>query len=364
MNCTYAADIMEQAAQWLEEGRSAALATIVSTVGSSSRPLGTRMLCTDGDEFAGAVSGGCVETDVCRIAREVLARGIPRIIHYGPVKDSILEVGLNCDGTIDVLVEPLDSSWIEQARKPFLGVVTMQCGLPEKKHSGYQEETVIKRTWYPREMPYGAGLVRDAWEAGSPRSTRTAAGLLLAEPVMPAPCLIIFGAGPIADDLARMARIMGYTTVISDPRESRFGPGPSPADRISVEWPRETLSALQEHQELIPSRTYIVSLEHEPRFEDALWSALIDEISGDAGRRPVYIGAIGKAQRAIEREERARRTGTDLSPLYPIHTPVGLDIGGKASPEVALSILAQIVATVHGRPGGFPGALRPVAPGN
>lgn len=368
MDCTYAADIVEQADRWLQEGRPVALATIVSITGSSSRPLGTRMICTDQDEFAGAVSGGCVETDVCRIGREVLAGNQPHLVHYGSVRDPIFEVGLNCEGAIDVLIEPIDHEWTAAARAPFIGVVLLQCrfGHPPAAGggtaSGGTTPVEVNRTWYPSDMPYGGGLVRDAWQRATPRTTRTTTNLLFAEPVLPPPTLLIFGAGPVADDLARLAGVLGYSTVISDPRAARFTPGQSPAGRTCVTWPDETLRGLRdEGLALLPGRTFVVSLEHEPRFEDALWTALLNDMaSTDDPRRPAYIGAIGKGQRAIERDQRAREAGVDLSPLAPIRTPVGLDIGGKQSGEVALSILAEIVATIHDRPGGPHGAPRPI----
>lgn len=356
MSCTYAADIISRASDWLREGRPVVVATIIALEGSSSRPLASRMICTDREEFAGSVSGGCVETDVCRIAQQVAADGAARVIRYGPVGDSLLEVGLNCEGQIDVLLERVDEAWVKEARKETPGVVTVQCRLREREADRPGVHTVgLTRRWYPQEMPDKSGPVREAWASGEPRSARSATEIFLAEPVLPPPQLLIFGAGPVADDLARLARVLGYATLISDPRETRFAPGSSPADRIYVSWPEETLETLS----LIPARTFVVSLEHEPRFEDALWLALLRHMEAGADR-PRYIGAIGKAQRAIERDERARESGMDLAPLRPIRTPIGLDTGGKTSGEIALSILAEIVATVHNRPGGAIGAPRPL----
>lgn len=359
MNCTYAADILKQASQWLAEGRPVAAATIIHITGSSSRPLATRMLCTDRDEFSGAISGGCVETDVCRIAQEVFSDGTARVVHYGAVKDPLLEVGLNCEGEIDLLVEPIDERWVKAARRPFTGVVSVQC-LLEAQHSS---RVSVRRTFCPSDKlfvePSADDLVRDAWNVGTTRSARTATGFLMAEPVLPDPVLLVFGAGPVADALVRLARELEYRTVISDPRESRFPPGKSPADQIFVRWPNETLAELAAGGYLaFPRRTFIVSLEHEPRFEDALWRALRERVS-DASQRPAYIGAIGKPQRAIERDQRARENGLDFSPLQPIRTPIGLDLGGKTPAEIALSILAQIVATVHERSGGHYDAPKP-----
>jgi xanthine dehydrogenase accessory factor len=369
MECSYASDILTEAARWFEQGRPVASATIVHITGSSSRPLGTSMICTDNDEFVGAVSGGCVETDVCRVAADVIRDGKPRVVHYGRVRDPLLDVGLNCDGDIDVLVEAVDEQWLNNAGKPFIGLVNLTVSLPDSTApggtsrgtpSGTTVPVTVTRRWTPAS-PETMHTIPSA-----PASSHRGDTIILEEPVLPPPLLLIFGAGPVADDLSRLAGVMGYTTVISDPRESRFGGTPAAdtsAHRTFVGWPADTFrSVVSEGFHLIPSRTYIVSLEHEPRFEDALWQALLEMINTTTQehsptppllvRRPAYIGAIGKSQRALERDQRARHRGIDLSPLRPIHTPVGLDIGGKASAEIALSILAQIVATIHGKTGG------------
>ncbi|SIQ51352.1 xanthine dehydrogenase accessory factor [Alkalispirochaeta americana] len=350
MKSCYASDILPTATRWLQEGRSVVVGTIIHQQGSSSAPLAARMICNEQEEVAGAVSGGCVESDLARQAQEVIRTGTPRLVHYGPREttsepEPILEVGLACGGAITVLLEPLDSTWLAGHQDSFCGVVTVQVAETPPFR--------VTRTWYPREMPFGAGLVRDAWESGAARSKRAGKMILLAEPVIPAPTVLVFGATPVADALVRLARVMGYSSVISDPREARFS-GPRPvADEELQDWPDQTLQELLRRGSLAPPQElFVVSLDHEPRFEDALWEALLEEMERGTIAKPAYTGAIGQKDRALERQTRARQRGLDLSPLEPIYTPVGMNLGGKAPAEVALSIIAQIVASRHGRPGG------------
>jgi xanthine dehydrogenase accessory factor len=139
----------------------------------------------------------------------------------------------------------------------------------------------------------------------------------------------------------RLAKIMGFRTVVSDARPAFATPDKHPdADLVLAEWPAEVVDRLE-----VDNRTFVVSLNHEPRYEDAMLRALL-------GHEFAYLGAIGKRQRHAERLARAAETGLDLAELPPIRTPVGLDLGGKSPEEIALSILAEIVAVKNGRPGG------------
>jgi len=118
-------DILAQAGAWLDAGEPVALATIVRIFGSSSQPLGARMAMTTGNRFVGAVSGGCVETDVYETGLVVLDNGGPLMLHYKHVEDPLIEIGLNCEGMIDVLVERLDRDVWALLAEPPLGSVTV-----------------------------------------------------------------------------------------------------------------------------------------------------------------------------------------------------------------------------------------------
>lgn len=164
----------------------------------------------------------------------------------------------------------------------------------------------------------------------------------LFEPVLPPPTLLIFGGDQAAIPLVRFARLLGFRTVVSDARPAFATREKHPdADLVIAEWPEAVIAQVGADE-----RTYVVSLNHEPRFEDALLRALV-------GRPVRYMGAIGKRIRHVEREERLAQAGFDLAQLPDIHTPIGLDIGGKSPEEIALSIIAEIVAVKNGRGGGM-----------
>ena len=101
-------DVLVLARQWLAEGRRAALATVVSTWGSSPRPAGSQLIIDGEGRFLGSVSGGCIEGAVVREALEVMEGGEPRLLEFGVSNEQAWEVGLACGGRVQVYVESLD----------------------------------------------------------------------------------------------------------------------------------------------------------------------------------------------------------------------------------------------------------------
>jgi xanthine dehydrogenase accessory factor len=337
-------DILKQAADWLDAGDPVVVATIVRIRGSSSQPLSARMVMTDDNRFAGAVSGGCVETDVYEAGQDVMSGIGPLMLHYKKVENPLVEIGLNCDGHIDVLVEPLDRSLYEQLVAPGRHVNVTLC---------YPNRPLEPKPLHAQVGPGGSGadglppaVIEDARAALKDGRPATVVypdeRLALFEPVLPPPTLLIFGGDQMAVPLVRFAAILGFHTVVTDARPAFATRDKHPdADQVLAEWPEEVVQHVE-----VDDRTYVVSLNHEPRFEDALLRAL-------AGRDIAYLGMIGKRQRAAERIERAHAAGLDLGQLPPIHTPIGLDIGGKSAEEMALSVIAEIVAVKNKRSGGM-----------
>ena len=337
-------DILAQAGVWLEAGEPVALATIVRIFGSSSQPLGARMAMTTGNRFVGAVSGGCVETDVYETGMAILDKGGPLMLHYKHVEDPLVEIGLNCEGMIDVLVERIDRDlWALLARPPLNSVTVTLCSPGQPR-----DPDVVHARVTPdgaASVPLPPAVIEDALAALDGDRPVTASypdgRVALLEPAAPPPTLLIFGADQAAVPLARLARQLGFRTIVTDARPAFATREKHPdADEVIAAWPEEVVRRVG-----IDRRTFVVSLNHEPRFEDALFHAL-------AGKPVRYLGAIGKRIRQQERIERLTAAGFDLGQLPPIHTPIGLDIGGKSPEEMALSILAEIIAVKNGRPGG------------
>lgn len=342
VNVVFDEYLRETAASYLEQGRRVALATITKIVGSSSRPLGSRMVITEHDQFFGSVSGGCVEKDVYGQAEPLLNGGAPRLLEYGKVEDPLLEIGLNCDGRIEVLLEPLTTELLAMLnREVGSSLVTSYSREKAGRIAGLEHRLVPNG-----DAVAGLGARREAdlLKEGLPVSLEREEGVLeLYEPRVSPPLLLIVGAETVGFPLARLAKSMGYRVVVTDARGTYARAELFPAaDEVICAWPRELPEILGTGPEGFGERCYVVSLNHEERFEDDLFRTLMTVPA------PRYLGCIGKRKRQEERELRQERSGYDLSELPRIHTPIGLDLGGKAPEDIALSIMAEVHAHRHG----------------
>jgi xanthine dehydrogenase accessory factor len=154
----------------------------------------------------------------------------------------------------------------------------------------------------------------------------------------PPPTLIIVGAGHIAIPLTTFAKTLNYRVVVIDARSAFATRERFPhADELIVEWPDEVL----ERMDLNPS-TSVAVLTHDPKFDEPTLKVVL---SHDVG----YVGAIGSRKTGAERAERLKKQGLTDEQLSRIHGPIGLNIGAKSPEEMALAIMAEIVATRHGK---------------
>jgi xanthine dehydrogenase accessory factor len=157
----------------------------------------------------------------------------------------------------------------------------------------------------------------------------------------PPPVLLIFGAVHVAQALARFAKMLGFRVIVSDARSKLASPERFPdADRLIVAWPDEALQELT-----IGPNTYIAILTHDPKFDEP---ALLGALQTPAR----YIGAVGSRRTNADRRERLRAAGVNEESLARVRGPIGLDIGASTPEEMAISILAEIIACRHGRRGG------------
>ena len=149
--------------------------------------------------------------------------------------------------------------------------------------------------------------------------------------------LVVVGAVHIAQALVPMASQLGYATWVTDPRRAFASDERFPGVTVSTEWPDDALDALRPD-----SRTAIVTLTHDPKLDDP---ALDRALKSDA----FYIGALGSRKTHAARIGRLRAMGHADEALARIHGPVGLDLGAVTAGEIALSVLAQLVAVRRGR---------------
>ncbi len=329
-------ETIAQIARWLAAGEQVAAATVVQVMGSAPRPLGARLAVTDRGDLVGSVSGGCVEGAVIQEAEAVLRDGVPRRVRYGISDERGWEVGLACGGIIDVLIQPAEPIlWRrladeQQAGRPCAMITVID---PDSAHLGHQ--AVLDTSTLPRCL-VERGPVAERLQ--SPLAGIDVGIEVLVEPFLPRPQLVIVGAVHTARPLTRMAQMLGFRVVVVDPR-GRFADRDRfpEADEIRVEWPDQALAELA-----LDGRSAVVVLTHDPKIDEP---ALQAALQTDA----YYLGAIGSRKTHADRFSRLAHLGEDC--LARIHGPIGLDIGAQSPEELALSILAEIVAARHGRRG-------------
>jgi xanthine dehydrogenase accessory factor len=322
-------DVLRQAAAWLDAGRGVALATVLSTWGSSPRPAGSVLAVSDRLELAGSVSGGCVEGAVAEAAQEVLRGGAARRLRFGVTDGRAWEVGLACGGTVEIHVARADRALLGEvlgaagARRPTVVATELASG------------TAVALD------PRGGGdhpLAAAAAEAAARDTSRLVEGP--AGPVFlgvfnPPVRVLIVGAVHVAQALAPMVRLAGYDATIVDPRTAFATEARFPGFRLVHDWPAEALLA-----EGLDRRTAVVTLTHDPKLDDpALATAL--------GSEAFYVGALGSRKTQAARRERLAGLGIERAALDRIHGPVGLPIGAVSPGEVAASILAELVAALR-----------------
>lgn len=342
-------EVLERLAYWRSQGHRAALATVVRTSGSTPRSEGAKLLVRADRELIGSVSGGCVEGDVTLHALDVLQTGLPRLVPYGISDEAGIAVGLACGGSIDVLIQPATGS------TPY----DLIPGLIERETSA-AVATVIR----PERLLGSQCLWRDGELVGTlgsadlDNTVRRRAPELVSQgvsrcvvpqqdgeeaevfvDVYPSPpTLLIFGGVHIAIALTRFAKALGFRVKVIDPRgvfatAERF----AEADELHIEWPQTYLE-----REAIKASDYVVVLTHDPKLDEpAIEAALTSEAR--------YVGAIGSRQTNRVRRARLAGHGIAEADLERLHAPIGLDIGSRSPEEIALAIMAEIVATRRGK---------------
>ncbi len=340
---------ISQMRAWHAAGRAVAVATVTRVAGSGPRLPGARLLVCSTGAFTGSVSGGCVENAVIQEAEGVLQDGEPRQLSFGMGDEMGWEVGLACGGQIDIFVHRADPEvWVAlaealQGAEPVV-LLTVIGG-----ETALGRQAVVRPTGvFPASFPFPAAV--EAAEPILSGSSGTddvtvlrlnSGAEVLVEPLLPPPHLIIVGAVHPAIPLVQMAKTLGFRITIVDPR-SRFAERElfPEADQIVVEWPQEAMARLG-----IDGRSAIAILTHDPKIDDpALAAALNTEA--------FYVGAIGSRGTHANRVERLEQLGMTADQLQRVHSPIGLDVGGRSPEEMALSILAEMIAVRNGRKGG------------
>lgn len=340
-------DIIAEVDRWRAEEEVIALATVVETWGSAPRQVGAKMAFTPGGRIAGSVSGGCVEGAVIEVGLEVMTTGRPQLLHFGVADETAWSVGLACGGSIEVFVNPLDPAVFDRAKqaleaeRPF-ALATVVRG-PEAALG--QELLVYEDGEVSGELPAGltsaaAEAARRALAEGAPRRANIAAEVeLFADVNLPSPTLVIIGGVHIAGPLTALAGTLGYRTVVVDPRKA-FGTRERfpHADQLIQAWPDEALQRIR-----LTRSTAVAALTHDPKLDDpALKVALASEA--------FYVGALGSRRTQASRRKRLLADGLSEAQLARLRGPIGLDIGARTPEEIALAVMAEVVAARRSEP--------------
>jgi xanthine dehydrogenase accessory factor len=341
---------------WQDDGVATARAVVIRTYGSAPRREGAVMLLAADGRIQGSVSGGCVEGATAERMAEAREAGLQRVVRFGISDAEAHDVGLACGGTIDVLVQPFIPAAVLEAARSVVAdrdaarvvVIALPEGSPHPAAGGSRlgpqaavPVLLIVHTDGRLEGSLGdaaadAALVAASLEQLS-RGTSSVLELggrqLFLEAFPARPRLVVVGAVAVAAALVRLARDLGYDTVVIDGRAAFATRERFPeADRIIVGWPDEVAQDI----DLGPADALAV-LSHDAKFDDP---AIIEGLV----RGCRYVGAIGSRKTQRERRERLRGHGLSEAQLDRLRGPIGLDLGGREPAETALAIMAEILA--------------------
>jgi len=323
-------DPLTQLNRWLADGKKAALATVIATWGSSPRPVGSHMAITESGDFAGSVSGGCIEGAVVDAARESIATGAPKLLEYGVTNDDAWAVGLACGGKVHVFVQPAPGflhqmETFRAAKHAFATVNDTVSGAQTIVSGAESHGTLILTAEQRAEV---------ARRIAADHSGMVDSKLFVRVYAPPAR-MVIVGAVHIAQALAPMAKLAGFDVTVIDPREAFVRAGELANIHAVIAWPDEAMKDVKPDL-----RTAVVTLTHDPKLDDPALAAAL--------RSPAfYIGALGSKKTHAKRLERLTALGFTPADMARIHGPVGLAINALTPAEIAVSIMAEVIETLR-----------------
>jgi xanthine dehydrogenase accessory factor len=306
-------EVLRSAEEWRKAGHRATLGTVVKTWGSAPRPVGALVAIRDDGQIAGSVSGGCVEDDLVeKVRAKAVAADRPQLMTYGVTNEEATRWGLPCGGTLQVVLEPLSEA----------------SGVAQLLQTVSRQQLVRRRL----DMESGQATL----EPGQWQDALEFDGKVLTTVHGPRWRLVLIGAGQLTRYLAEMARMLDYHVVVVDPREEYADSWNLPGVPVSREMPDDVIAKLN-----LDGHSAVVALTHDPKLDDM---ALLEALKSAA----FYVGAIGSKKNNDARRKRLHEFDLSEGEIARLHGPVGLYIGSKTPPEIAVAILAEMTATRHG----------------
>jgi xanthine dehydrogenase accessory factor len=306
-------EVLKRCDEWLDDGRRVLLVTVVKTWGSSPRPPGAMLAVRDDGLVEGSVSGGCIEDDIVgKVRADGMTASRCDSVTYGVTADEARRFGLPCGGTIQLVLEPLT------------------------KASGIRALL---------DAIEGGQLVSRRLELDSGRATlgraRVNDGLAFDGKVLttihgPRYRMLVIGASQLSKYLATMAQGLDYQVTVCDPRAEYEGTWDVEGVPLVTTMPDDTVVAMN-----LDERCAVIALTHDPKLDDM---ALMEALKSKA----FYVGALGSRANNAKRRERLLDLDLTEAEIAHLHGPIGLYIGSRTPPEIAISILAEITAVKNG----------------
>ncbi|MEP7154571.1 MAG: XdhC family protein [Betaproteobacteria bacterium] len=304
-------EVLKHSRDWLNAGRKLWLVTVTQTFGASPRPPGSLMAMRDDGIVVGSVSGGCIEDDLV-LRREQFSGAKPILQSYGVSAEEAQRFGLPCGGELEVVIEAaLDVARLDNlsarisAGEVFSRVVNLASGDWTFRAARPTDETTRSENEF-------TCIHGPRWR------------------------MLIIGASEIARYLAEVAATLDFQVFICDPREEYRTAWRAAGSSFVDGMPDDAVVAFK-----ADGHTVIVTVSHDPKLDDM---ALMEALKTDA----FYIGAVGSRKTSDERRKRLRDLDLSDVQVARLHGPVGLDIGSRTPPEIAIAILAELVAARNG----------------
>lgn len=340
-----------------------ALATVIGVIGSAYRHPGAKMFIDEQGNTTGMISGGCLESDVAHVALQVMETSSGMRKKYVMEEDLVWGLGLGCPGTVELYIEPLPSffqepdpllHWMRAVQEETSGVLCTLFPTSAEKwddaparlflsETGSFAGDLGKAAWNEEVLAWARELIRLPHAKSIMRDLSDGTHQVFFDVYQPPPKLMIFGAGHDAIPLAEMGASLGLSVTIIDPR---------PVYNTTERFPRtqqRLLARLHENEQIpICTRTYVVIMNHHlERDQEALKLALQSQAP--------YVGLLGPRKRCERimnslQEQGIRFTDGELARLY---NPIGMNLGAETPEEIAVSIVAEILAVQRGHDGGF-----------
>jgi xanthine dehydrogenase accessory factor len=306
-------EVLKSSVRWLAQGRGVLLVTVVRTWGSSPRPQGAMLAIRDDGQVVGSVSGGCIEDDLIeRVRATGIERTRPEAVKYGISAEEAHRFGLPCGGTIQLVLEPLG---------PASGIDEL---LREVEAGRLVARTLDMRT--------GAAALSTA----SATDNLQFDGDTLVTLFGPRYRMLVIGAGQLSRYLCQIAVGLDYRVTVCDPRDEYVDDWDIPGVTVVRTMPDDTVMEMN-----LDERCAVIALTHDPKLDDL---ALMEALKTPA----FYVGALGSRRNNATRRERLKEFDLGDAQLARLHGPVGIYIGSRTPPEIAISILAEVTAAKNG----------------